>query len=105
MTMKKTIVITGASSGIGAALAAQLGRQGHRLAMAARREAELNAVGGSPPLPPDTPSQTPEEAAAAIVKVIEQPVAEIYTNPALAAMALKYFQDVDAFERDAAARR
>ena len=42
--MNRTIVITGASGGIGAALAAQLGRQGHRLALAARREPELNAV-------------------------------------------------------------
>src|SRR2546426_2030996 len=33
---------------------------------------QKNAVGGSPPLPPGTPSQTPQEAAAAIVKVIEQ---------------------------------
>jgi short-subunit dehydrogenase len=253
--MNKTIVITGASGGIGAALAAQLGRQGHRLALAARREPELNAVarqsgaetivvptdvtnradvehlrdraltvfgridvwvnnagrgitkpvleltdeeldqmmavnvksalygmqaiaphfiergaghiinvssilsrvpfatyrsaynaakaalnavtanarvdlapkgihvtlvmpglvssdfqknavgGGSPPLPPNTPSQTPQEAAAAIVKVIEQPVAEVYTNPALAAVALKYFQDVGAFEREVSVRR
>jgi len=66
---------------------------------------QKNAVGGSPPLPPGTPSQTPQEAAAAIVKVIEQPAAETYTNPALAAVALKYFEDVGAFERDAAARR
>ena len=67
---------------------------------------QKNAVGGgSPPLPPNTPSQTPQEAAAAIVKVIEQPVAEVYTNPALAAVALKYFQDVGAFEREVSVRR
>ena len=40
----KVIVITGASSGIGAALAKQLGEEGHRLVLAARREKELNAV-------------------------------------------------------------
>src|SRR3954453_10485570 len=38
------IVITGASSGIGATLAEQLGAAGHRVAVAARREAELNGV-------------------------------------------------------------
>ncbi len=40
----KVTVITGASSGIGAALAIQLGRKGHELVLAARREAELNQV-------------------------------------------------------------
>jgi len=37
----KTIVITGASGGIGAALAVQASRAGHRVALAARREPEL----------------------------------------------------------------
>src|SRR5213594_3843814 len=36
------IVITGASGGIGAALAMRLGAEGHRVALAARRETELN---------------------------------------------------------------
>lgn len=40
----KVIVITGASSGIGAALAGQLGAEGHKLALAARREKELKQV-------------------------------------------------------------
>ncbi len=40
----KVTVITGASSGIGAALAIHLGRKGHELVLAARREAELNQV-------------------------------------------------------------
>ena len=40
----KVIVITGASSGIGAALAIQLGALGHNLALAARREPELKMV-------------------------------------------------------------
>src|SRR5713226_4402234 len=40
----KTIVITGASSGIGAALARHIGREGHNLVRAARRAEQLNAV-------------------------------------------------------------
>jgi len=40
----KTIVITGASSGIGAAIARRLGRDGNNLALAARRAEPLNAV-------------------------------------------------------------
>src|SRR5215211_3564733 len=40
----KRIVITGASSGIGAALAEQLGAAGHQIALAARRERELQDV-------------------------------------------------------------
>lgn len=43
---EKVIVITGASSGIGAELARQLGRQGHRLVLGARRRMELRAVAG-----------------------------------------------------------
>jgi len=66
---------------------------------------QQNAVGGTPPLPPSTPSQTAEEVAAAIAAAIERPVAEVYTNPQQAAVALEYFKDVGAFERQAAARR
>jgi NAD(P)-dependent dehydrogenase (short-subunit alcohol dehydrogenase family) len=44
MSNGKVIVLTGASSGIGATLARQLGGQGHRLALAARREPELADV-------------------------------------------------------------
>jgi NAD(P)-dependent dehydrogenase (short-subunit alcohol dehydrogenase family) len=44
MTSGKVIVITGASGGIGAELAKQLGSAGNRLVLAARREAELREV-------------------------------------------------------------
>jgi len=43
----KVVVITGASSGIGAALARLLGSQGHRIVLAARREKELTEVAQS----------------------------------------------------------
>jgi short-subunit dehydrogenase len=61
---------------------------------------QRNALGGTPPMRfgASTPVQTADEAAAAIVRLIEHPVAEIYTNPALAETAVRYFQDVGAFE-------
>jgi len=43
--MSKTVVITGASSGIGAALATCLATEHHNLSLVARREKELNATG------------------------------------------------------------
>ena len=45
--MKKVVVITGASAGIGAALALALAEHGYDLALAARREKELNEVGSA----------------------------------------------------------
>ena len=44
MPQPRTIVITGASAGIGAALARYLGAAGHRLALAARNRDRLEAV-------------------------------------------------------------
>src|SRR5882672_11509744 len=70
-----------------------------------RTEFQRNALGGSPPNPAAADAQSAEDAVAAIVQAIEQPVAEIYTNPrAAAAIVQRYFQDVGAFEREAAAR-
>ncbi|HVU03448.1 MAG TPA: SDR family oxidoreductase [Polyangiaceae bacterium] len=40
----KVVVVTGASSGIGASLSEVLGKQGHRVVLVARRAAELDAV-------------------------------------------------------------
>jgi NADP-dependent 3-hydroxy acid dehydrogenase YdfG len=62
-----------------------------------------NALGGTPPMtaPPGatTPKpQSAEEVAAAIAGVIENPVPEIYTNPASPAIARRYYEDVAAFE-------
>lgn len=54
--------------------------------------------------PPDTPKyagpnvQSVEEVAGIISGVIAEPVAEVYTNPASAALAQRYFADVGAFE-------
>ncbi|HZR25908.1 MAG TPA: SDR family oxidoreductase [Vicinamibacterales bacterium] len=58
-----------------------------------------NAIHGSPP-PPQMGAQTAEEVAAVIVNVIDEPVAEIYTNPMHPALALRYYQDVGAFESE-----
>ena len=70
-----------------------------------RTEFQANALGGSPSIPSATEAQSVDEAAAAIVQAIEHPVAEIYTNPGYASATVqRYFQDVGAFEREAAAR-
>jgi hypothetical protein len=45
--------------------------------------------------------QSVEDVADIFAQVIEQPVAEVYTNPASAAMARRYFEDVGAFEKTA----
>lgn len=61
-----------------------------------------NAIGGTPAFRVGTAPgiQTADEVAAAIVALIAEPKAEVYTNPAHAAIALRYFQDVGAFERE-----
>ena len=63
-----------------------------------------NALYGTPTPPsgsrPGAASQTPEQAAAAIVELIDYPRAEIYTNPAQSEMVARYFADVAAFEEN-----
>lgn len=56
--------------------------------------------GGAPGGPPMN-AQTPEEVAQRIAEVIHNPVAELYTNPASAELARRYYADVEAFERGA----
>jgi short-subunit dehydrogenase len=46
-------------------------------------------------------AQTADEVAARIVDVIRNPVAELYTNPASAEIARRYYADVAAFEGNA----
>ena len=61
-----------------------------------------HAVHGTPPIRPGAggaPAQSADEVAAVIVRAIDEPVAEIFTNPALAGMSRKYFEDVAAFEQ------
>jgi NADP-dependent 3-hydroxy acid dehydrogenase YdfG len=68
-----------------------------------------NARGSTGPMPaaaigsPMKP-QTPEEVAAIIADVIDRPAAEVYTNPASAALAARYFDDISRFEEEALAR-
>jgi short-subunit dehydrogenase len=48
--------------------------------------------------PPPGMSQTPAEVAAIIANAIENPVAELYTQPSGAGMVKKYYEDVAAFD-------
>lgn len=60
-----------------------------------------NALHGTPQGPPPTGPMKPQnvdEVAAAIVKLIEEPVAEVYTNPASPEIARRYYEDIGAFE-------
>jgi NADP-dependent 3-hydroxy acid dehydrogenase YdfG len=61
-----------------------------------------NALHGTPPGPGGFRSgalvQTPEQAAAAIVELIDHPRAEIYTNSGQTETVARYYADVAAFE-------
>jgi short-subunit dehydrogenase len=66
-----------------------------------------NAVHGTPPIRPGAggaPPQTAEQVAEAIAAVIDHPVAEVFTNPALGGIVRKYFEDVGAFEAEVRGR-
>ena len=66
-----------------------------------------NAVGGTPAVTwaASVPGgaiprvQTPEEVGEAIARLIAEPRAELYTQPAQAESVRRYYEDVDAFER------
>ena len=64
-----------------------------------------NALGGLPAgaarasVPPGAmQAQTAEEVAVMIARLLDEPRAELYTNPASAELARRYFADVEAFE-------
>jgi hypothetical protein len=61
-----------------------------------------NALHGTPVPPggfrPGAPMQTPEQTAAAMVELIDQPRLELYTNPGQAEMVARYYADVAGFE-------
>jgi len=64
---------------------------------------QRNALGGTPPMTGLMPAaQSADEVTAVIFLLMDTPAAEIYTNPRQAAIAQKYLQDVEAFERQAA---
>jgi short-subunit dehydrogenase len=69
--------------------------------------ASTGAVVAPPPGVTAMRPQTPEEVATVIADVVDNPVAEAYTNPASPAMARKYFEQLRAFDElsDAAAPR
>jgi short-subunit dehydrogenase len=63
-----------------------------------------NALGGGPDSRVLPGAQSVEDATKAILDVIEHPRAEAYTQPPMQAEVERYYRDVEAFEREAAAR-
>ncbi len=70
----------------------------------------MHARGSTGPVPPGpigspmTP-QTAQDVAIVIADLIDRPVAEVYTNPASAALAARYFEDVARFESEGQSRQ
>jgi NAD(P)-dependent dehydrogenase (short-subunit alcohol dehydrogenase family) len=86
----KTIVITGASGGIGAELARRLGRDGHQLVLAARRRPEL-----------DKTVVEAEQAGAARAIAVEADVTKRADVEAIAAAAIAAFGGFDVWVNNA----
>jgi short-subunit dehydrogenase len=65
------------------------------------------STGPIPPGPIGSPMQpqTPEAVATIVADLIDHPRAEVYTNPASAELAARYFDDVGRFERESQIRR
>jgi NADP-dependent 3-hydroxy acid dehydrogenase YdfG len=84
--MDKVVVITGASAGIGAELAKQLGGRGAKVVLAARRKAELDAVA----------AEIGENALAVVTDVTKRSDVE-----QLAQAALKRFERIDVWVNNA----
>ena len=68
-----------------------------------------HARGSTGPIPPGAVGssmkpQTADEVAAIVAEVIDQPVPEVYTNPASHAVAARYVADVALFESEAESR-
>jgi len=58
----------------------------------------------TPPASGRAGSQSAEEVATRLAELIAHPAAELYTNPSSAALARRYYEDVEGFERRAAGR-
>jgi dehydrogenase/reductase SDR family protein 7B len=77
-----TIWITGASSGIGAALAKELSSQGHKLILSARNEEKLNQVRSELPYPDQA-------------KILSFDMADTQASAEITDKAFKLFSDID----------
>ena len=69
-----------------------------------------HARGSTGPVPPPGPLGSPmkpqpaQDVAIVVADLIDRPVAEVYTNPASAALATRYFDDVARFESEGQSR-
>jgi short-subunit dehydrogenase len=101
------VVVTGASSGLGAEMARQLGRMGLRVGLTARREAELHEVADSIRSAGGTAFVAPADAAdpsalkAAIGAIVETlgPVDLLIANAGLGVASMAVDFSAEAFDR------